>query len=104
MSSDIKPISIQILDKEYLISCSEEERDQLHTAAEFLNGKLLELKGSGKVIGAERIAVMTALNFASELLKYKRENSDYTDQVDRTVKRLYSKIDGVLEESSRISA
>ena len=100
MSSDLKPVSILILDKEYLISCSEAERDQLHTAAEFLNDKLLELKGSGKVIGSERIAVMTSLNLASELLKYKRENNDYTDQVDKTIKRLYSKINGVLDQEN----
>lgn len=85
-----------ILDKEYLISCEEEEREQLLTAAEYLNDKLDELKKSGKVIGSERIAIMTALNITHEYLAYKRENNDYTDTMDSAIKRLRNKIDGVL--------
>ncbi|MFQ5659051.1 MAG: cell division protein ZapA [Gammaproteobacteria bacterium] len=96
MSQSNKPVSIMILDKEYLISCEEEEREQLLTAAEYLNDKLDELKKSGKVIGSERIAIMTALNITHEYLAYKRENNDYTDTMDSAIKRLRNKIDGVL--------
>jgi len=96
MSPDLKPVSVTILDKKYLISCTEEERDQLHNAVEFLNEKMQELKGSGKVIGAERIAVMAALNITHELIAYKRKNEDYTESIDSTVRRLQSKIDNAL--------
>ena len=96
MSPDLKPVSVTILDKEYLISCTEGERDQLHNAVEFLNEKMQELKGSGKVIGAERIAVMAALNITHELIAYKRKNEDYTESIDSTVRRLQSKIDNAL--------
>lgn len=99
MIQDTKPVTITILDKEYLISCPEEERDQLYAAAKLLNEKLMELKSTGKVIGTERMAVMTALNLASEMLAYKQEKTVYNDKVDTTIKRLYSKIDGVLEKS-----
>ena len=102
MMQDAKPVSITILDKEYLISCPENERDQLYSAAKLLNEKLLELKNSGKVIGTERMAVMTALNLASELLSYKQQNTVYTDRVDSTLKRLYTKIDGVLERNREL--
>ena len=102
MISDSKPVTISILDKEYLISCPDNERDQLHAAAKLLNDKLMELKSSGKVIGTERMAVMTALNLASELLSHKQQNTIYNDRVDSTLKRLYSKIDGVLGESTEM--
>ena len=102
MMQDIKPVSITILDKEYLISCPESERDQLYSAAKLLNQKLLELKNSGKVIGTERMAVMTALNLASELLSHKQQDTVYNDRVDSTLKRLYSKIDGVLERNREL--
>ena len=62
------PVTVKILDKEYLISCSEEEREPLHTAVTSLNVKMLDMKNSGRVIGSERIAVLTALNLAHELL------------------------------------
>ena len=96
MIRETKPVTITILDKEYLISCAENEREQLYAAAKLLNDKLMELKTTGKVIGTERMAVMTALNLASEMLSYKQQNTVYNDSIDSTLKRLYSKIDGVL--------
>lgn len=96
MSKEQKPVNIKILDKEYLIACDEEEREQLYNAAEYLNNKLQELKNSGKVIGTERIAVMAALNIANEYLAYRQENNDYTHEVDSTIKRLQSKINNAL--------
>ena len=91
-----RPVRVSILDKEYLISCPDDEREQLHAAVDFINEKLLEVKDSGNVIGTERIVIMAALNIANELLAYKRKNKDYTESVDSVVKRLQTKIDGVL--------
>lgn len=104
MSQEPKPVNIKILDKDYLISCNDEEREQLYTAAKYLNNKLQELKNSGKVIGTERIAVMAALNITSEYLAYRQENNDYTHNVDIAIRRIQDKIsealtkDGSLEQ------
>lgn len=94
-----KPVRVSILDKEYLISCPDDERDQLHAVVDFVNEKLLEVKDSGNVIGTERVVIMATLNIANELLAYKRKNKDYTESVDSIVKRLQTKIDDVLVES-----
>lgn len=102
MNETGKPVTISILDKQYLISCDDSEREQLHTAVTFLNTKMLDMKNSGKVIGSERIAVMTALNLAHELLAYKRENDDYTSSVGSTVQRLRSKIDEALVKGRQL--
>ena len=91
-----RPVPVSILDKEYLISCPEDEREQLHAAVDFVNGKLEEVKSSGNVIGTERIVIMATLNIANELLAYKKKNKNYTESVDSAVKRLQTKIDGVL--------
>lgn len=90
------PVPVSILDKEYLISCPEDEREQLHSVVDFVNEKLREVKNSGSVIGTERIIIMATLNIANELLAYKQENRSYTESVDSVVKRLQTKIDGVL--------
>jgi len=96
MKDTAKPVTIRILDKEYLISCEEGEREQLHAAVNFLNARMQDMKNSGRVIGSERIAVMTALNLAHELLAYKRENEDYTSNIDTAIQRLKGKIDEAL--------
>lgn len=94
--SETKPVNVKILDKDYLISCTDEEREQLHTAVTYLNMKMKEVKDSGKIVGSERIAVMTALNIAHELLAHKRENDHYTSSVDSVLRRLQNKIDEAL--------
>ena len=66
-----KPVSFTILDKEYLINVSDEDRDGLNRAIDLLDKKMREVKSSGKVIGTERIAVMAALHIAHELMEYK---------------------------------
>jgi cell division protein ZapA len=101
VSAELRPAAITILDKEYLISCSESEREQLHTAAAFLNDKMRELKATGKVVGTERIAVMAALNIASELLSKRSESEELSQTVDTTLRRLTTKIDAALAPVSR---
>ena len=100
--SDSKPVAVNILDKEYLISCSDEEREQLHTAVTFLNMKMKDVKESGKVIGSERIAVMTALNISHELIAYKRHSTDYTNSIDKTIQRLKNKLDEALTNGKQL--
>jgi len=102
MSKDTSPVSVTILEKEYLITCEEHEREGLRSSADYLNEKMDEMKNSGGVIGSERIAVMTALNITNELLAYKKENQDYTSSVDSTLKRLQNKINDALVRESQM--
>ena len=66
--SSSNSVTVQILDKEYSIICPPEERNNLVSAARYLDGKMREIRSSGKVIGADRIAVMAALNITHEML------------------------------------
>ena len=66
--SSTNSVTVQILDKEYSIICPPEERSNLISAARYLDGKMREIRSSGKVIGADRIAVMAALNITHDLL------------------------------------
>ncbi len=102
MSEAAKPVSVTILEKEYLIACTEEERELLNDAANLLNDKMHEVKTSGKIIGSERVAVLAALNIAHEMLAYKKENEGYTLNVDGVVRRLQDKIDDALMRGSQI--
>ncbi len=102
MSEDTSPINVTILEKEYLINCEENERESLRNAADYLNQKMDEMKSGGGVIGSERIAVMTALNICNELLAYKKDNQDYTSNIDSTLKRLQNKINDALVRDTQL--
>lgn len=97
--SEAKPVSVTIMDKEYLIACEEGERDQLYAAVKLLNQKMQEVRNTGSVIGTERIAVMAALHMAHELIDHKDRNEDYTSKVSNDVRRLRRKIEEALNRA-----
>jgi cell division protein ZapA len=76
-------VSVRILEKEYFVACPHEERAALLDAAEFLNGRMREIRDSGKVVGLDRVAVMAALNLANELLRIRDQESKVTTAVTR---------------------
>ncbi|TDV52634.1 cell division protein ZapA [Pseudomonas graminis] len=96
-------ITVQILDKEYSIICPQEERTNLVSAARYLDGKMREIRSSGKVIGADRIAVMAALNITHDLL-HKQELPPAKAQVNgansEQVRDLLDRVDLVLATDS----
>lgn len=65
MSNDI--LDISILGREYQVSCPQNERAALLKAVDFLDQRMNELAVKTRSNG-ERLAVMTALNLAHELL------------------------------------
>ncbi len=76
-------VTVRILEKEYVVACPHEERAALLDAAEFLTGRMREIRDSGKVVGLDRIAVMAALNLANELLRIRTEESNATVALTR---------------------
>lgn len=70
---DDNNISIQLLDKEFLISCPPENQPQLIAAAQELNRRMKAIKTGGRVFGLERIAVMAALNLSHDLLDLQQQ-------------------------------
>jgi cell division protein ZapA len=65
-------LDIQILGREYKVACKEQERSELLEAVGFLDKRMREIRDGGKISGADRIAVMAALNLANELLRERR--------------------------------
>ena len=68
MSKNTIPVSIHVMGKEYKISCPEGEHDSLLASAKHVDDNMKKIRAGGKALGAERIAVMAAINIASEML------------------------------------
>ena len=85
MSSDTLPVTVNILDKEYRISCPAEERESLLESAAFLDSQMREIRQGGRVIGTERIAVMAALNIANDLLSIQKSKDDNNLTITRRI-------------------
>jgi cell division protein ZapA len=61
-------LTISLLGREFRVACPDGEEKQLLASADYLNRKLKEVRDTGKVVGNERIAIMTALNIAHEFM------------------------------------
>lgn len=97
-----KPITVQILDKEYRIACPEGQEEALRESASFLNKRILEVRETGKVIGPDRITVMAALNLAHEYLSERTEYQSYTNSIDQRVRSLHERIDSAIRSNNQL--
>ena len=94
-------VSVKILDKEFRISCPENERASLMDSATMLNDRMRKIRDSGNVIGAERIAIMAALNLTHELLKAQSDQGSLTNDLEQRVRDMSSRIESTLKSCKR---
>lgn len=95
-------ITIHILDKEYMIACTEEERHDLQRSADYLDAKMREIRDTGKIIGSDRIAVMAALNISHELLTNEGGSASSNSSVGSRIRSIQEKIDDALYRSRQL--
>jgi len=101
MSDRAVRVSVRILEKEYQVACLPEERSELLDSAEFLNGKMRDIRDAGNIIGLDRIAVMAALNLAHELLKRNR-NDAIESEVSERVKQMRERVESALSRGQQL--
>lgn len=97
MGTETIPVAVKILGKELRVACKEGEQKALLAAAELLNNRMLEVKSSGKVIGADQVAVMAALNLTHELLQQKEDFGGVNTAVSKRVEAMQEKIEDSLQ-------
>ena len=101
--SDKEPaqVTVRILEKEYFVACPQDERTDLLDSAEYLNKKMREIRDTGQVVGADRIAVMAALNMANELLRLRKQDSEVQGSVGR-VKQMRERVETALQRTRQL--
>ena len=101
MSAPLVRVSVRILEKEYQVACLPEERSELLDSAEFLNGKMRDIRDAGNIIGLDRIAVMAALNLAHELLKRGRSEAVAGDASQR-IRQMRERVESALTRGQQL--
>jgi cell division protein ZapA len=98
MELESEPISVTILDREYQFACQPEERKVLMEAAAHLDERMRSIKGEGRLMALERIAVMTALNLSDEILKLQKNEAHRQQNVDKRIRKLADELEDALGE------
>jgi cell division protein ZapA len=102
MAEAAKTIEVQLLGRSYRVACTDGEREALLQAVAYLDGKMNEIRKSGKVMGAERIAVMAALNVAHELLTVKLGAGFDIGQAKRRISAIESQLDAAIAKQEKL--
>ena len=95
-------IEVSLLGRTYRVACDEGERESLMEAVAYLDAKMNEIRTAGKVMGAERIAVMAALNVAHELLSLRLGAGFDVGKAKRRINAIESKIDAAIAKQENL--
>ena len=69
--SEIVQVEVTLLGRHFTIGSPLEERDTLEQAVRLLGDKIQAIQNGGRIVDADKIAIMAALNIAHDLLKVK---------------------------------
>ena len=97
MSKDSKGLDVSIMGRDFRVACTEDEQKELLKAVDFLNGKMKEIRDTGKVIGVERIAIMAALNITHEYLSTRTAGGFDVGEFKRRMNRMQATIDQAMD-------
>ena len=100
--ADLSTLTVNILDREFRVNCPESEQQNLIESAKALDKRMRDIRGTGRVIGVDRIAIMAALNLASELLSTEGSSSTVIDTVNQSIDRMQEKIEQSLNETEEL--
>jgi cell division protein ZapA len=95
-------VSISILGKDYRIGCDPGTEQEVISAARLLDSRMREVRDNGKVVGADRIAVMVAVNLAHELLQEKSDQDSAAGSANKRLRALCHRIEIALNDTTQL--
>lgn len=100
--SETNAMNVTIFDREFRVACPPDEQDELMAAVAYLDKKMREINDAGKVVSAERIAIMAALNIAHELLTMKLGGGFDLSEFKNRMQNMRASIDEALTDQETL--
>jgi len=95
-------LTLTIFGRDYRVACSPEERADLIACARYVDARMNDIRDTGKVMGADRVAVMAALQIAQELFSAKAGGGASLGEIKRRVKQLNDIADEMLATQEKL--
>lgn len=102
MNDQSTAVQVKILDKEYQVNCPPSDQEALMKSARYLDENMRKIKSRGNIHGAEKIAVMAALNITHDMLRKNRMINENRHVTTQQVKGLEDKIDMALAANRQL--
>ena len=102
MSEQSTAVQVKILDKDYQVNCPPSDQEALIKSARYLDENMRKIKGRGNIHGAEKIAVMAALNITHDMLRKNRLINETRQVTSDRLQDMEEKIDLALASSRQL--
>ena len=102
MAAPVKQIDFKIMGREFRVACPESEERDLLEAVAYVDRRMVEMRDKSKVIGLERIAIMTALALANDYLHAKVPGGFDVAEVQRRIKSMQASIEAAMAEQEKL--
>lgn len=94
-----QPVKVIILGQEYLIK-SDEDGELVYRIAAYVNEKVDEIRAKSDGLSDKKIAILTALNIASEYFQLLDEREKLSADIHQRMKKIMISINDVIDSSS----
>jgi cell division protein ZapA len=101
-SSEPISLDVDIMGRDYRVTCKPDEKQELLDAVAYVDRQMREIRDSSRQNNAERVAVMTALNVAHELLKTRVSGSVDLGALKRRIREMQSTVETALAEQEKL--
>lgn len=90
-------VDVEVMGQTYTVSSADGE-EHVRRVAAFVDGKMREIAGSGRMASSFTVAVMALLNIASEYQKLQKEHALLEEEIDRFSERVAEQLKRVETE------
>jgi len=99
---DKDSLELSILGRSYRVGCKPDERAELIACARYVDQKMESIRAAGKVLGADRIAVLAALQITQELMAAKNSDGVSIVELRRRLRDLNALADDMLAPQEKL--
>ena len=102
MASDKQAVKVSIMQREFTIACNEEETQGVIEAASYLDKQMRAIANNNHALGADRCAIMAALNISHELLEARKSMGEGSEVTNR-LEKLHEQIDQAMDSIRQVA-
>jgi cell division protein ZapA len=97
----MEQIDVRILDRDYRLAVSADEKSKLIDAVRVVDDKMKAIRDAGRIAGIDRIAVMAALQLAHELITAQSATLPHPEPEAETGRRIRKMTEAIDAEMKR---
>jgi cell division protein ZapA len=98
----MEQITVTISGREYRVACGTDEKEDLLACARYVDQKMSAIRAGGKVMGADRVAVLAALQITQELFSARSGDGLAVGELRKRLRQLNELAEQILAPQEKL--